>query len=66
MTSSTLLQQFQSTSALSGGNAAFIEDLYEIWLQDPSGVSSEWNAYFAALKGSPTRASALAATITTP
>src|SRR5690606_172321 len=33
----------------------FIEDLYEIWLQDPSGVSSEWNAYFAALKGSPTR-----------
>ncbi|HQV73153.1 MAG: 2-oxoglutarate dehydrogenase E1 component [Dokdonella sp.] len=55
MTSSTLLQQFQSTSALSGGNAAFIEDLYEIWLQDPSGVSSEWNACFAALKGSPDR-----------
>ncbi len=55
MTSSTLLQQFQSTSALSGGNAAFIEDLYEIWLQDPSGVSSEWNAYFGSLKASPGR-----------
>src|SRR5690606_26050649 len=40
------------TSALSGGNAAFIEDLYEIWMQDSSGVSSEWNACFAALKGS--------------
>ena len=55
MTSSTLLQQFQNTSALSGGNAGFIEDLYEIWLQDPSGVSSDWNAYFASLKGSATR-----------
>ncbi|HET9033985.1 MAG TPA: 2-oxoglutarate dehydrogenase E1 component [Dokdonella sp.] len=51
MTSSSLFQQFQTTSALSGGNAAFIEDLYEIWLQDPSGVSKEWNAYFGALKG---------------
>ena len=52
MTSSTLLQKFQTTSALSGGNAAFIEDLYEIWLQDPSGVASEWNDYFRGLKGS--------------
>ena len=54
MTSSTLLQKFQTTSALSGGNAAFIEDLYEIWLQDPSGVASEWNDYFRNLKGSAT------------
>ena len=51
MTSSTLLQQFQTSSALSGGNAAFIEDLYEIWLQDPSGVSKEWSDYFGAIKG---------------
>ena len=55
MTSSTLLQQFQNTSALSGGNAGFIEGLYEIWLQDPSGVSSDWNAYFGSLKGSAIR-----------
>ena len=51
MTSPTLLQQFQTTSALSGGNAAFIEDLYEIWLGDPSGVSRAWNDYFSSLKG---------------
>ena len=51
MTSSTLLQQFQTTSALSGGNAAFIEELYEVWLQDPSGVSKEWSDYFSAIKG---------------
>ena len=51
MTSSTLLQQFQTTSALSGGNASFIEDLYEGWLRDPSAVSAEWREYFSAIKG---------------
>ena len=51
VTSSTLLEQFQTTSALSGGNAAFIEELYELWLQDPAGVAPTWNAYFASLKG---------------
>ena len=51
MTSSTLLQQFQATSALSGGNAAFIEALYETWLADPAGVAPAWNDYFKSLKG---------------
>lgn len=51
MTSSNLLQQFQSTAALSAGNAAFIEDLYETWLSDPTAVSAEWNQYFEGVKG---------------
>src|SRR5690606_8623686 len=54
VTSLTLLQEFQATSALSGGNAAYIEDLYETWLQDPSAVASAWNDYFRSLKGSAT------------
>jgi 2-oxoglutarate dehydrogenase E1 component len=41
-----------ATSALSGGNAGFIEDLYEQFLTDPSSVDPAWAAYFNGLKGS--------------
>ena len=47
---SSLLQQFKSTSALSGGNAAFIEDLYGIWLNDPADVPAQWRAYFEGIR----------------
>jgi len=43
------LQQFQATSALAGGNAAFLEAMYETWLSDPSAVPAEWSAYFAGI-----------------
>ncbi|HOV58054.1 MAG TPA: 2-oxoglutarate dehydrogenase E1 component [Rhodanobacteraceae bacterium] len=49
--SANLLQQFRETSQLSGGNAAFIEDLYEAWLRDPTAVGAQWHAYFDAFKG---------------
>ncbi len=51
MTSSNLLELFKSTSALSGGNAAFIEDLYESWLADASSVSATWRTFFEGIKG---------------
>jgi 2-oxoglutarate dehydrogenase E1 component len=38
-----------AASALSGGNAGFIEDLYEQFLRDPSGVDPSWAAYFSRL-----------------
>jgi 2-oxoglutarate dehydrogenase E1 component len=38
-----------ATTALSGGNAAFIEELYEQFLKDPKGVEPAWAAYFARL-----------------
>ncbi|MET0226705.1 MAG: 2-oxoglutarate dehydrogenase E1 component [Dokdonella sp.] len=47
----SLLQQFQASSPISGGNAAFIEDLYEQYLADPAAVASDWRSYFDALKG---------------
>jgi len=47
----SIFQQFASTSALSGGNAAFIEDLYEDWLRDPATVAPAWRQYFDGLKG---------------
>jgi 2-oxoglutarate dehydrogenase E1 component len=40
-----------ATTALSGGNAGFIEDLYEQFLQDPSGVDPAWREYFKGLQG---------------
>jgi len=41
-----------ATTALSGGNAGFIEDLYEQFLKDPAGVDPTWAAYFKGLRGS--------------
>ncbi len=43
-----------AASALSGGNAAFIEDLYESFLKDPTAVDARWAAYFGGLKGGST------------
>jgi len=40
-----------ATTALSGGNADFIEALYEQFLRDPNGVDPAWAAYFRGLKG---------------
>jgi 2-oxoglutarate dehydrogenase E1 component len=43
-----------ATTALSGANADFIEDLYEQFLRDPNGVDPVWAAYFRGLKGAAT------------
>ncbi|OIR14644.1 2-oxoglutarate dehydrogenase E1 component [mine drainage metagenome] len=44
------LQMMQSTSLLSGGNNAFVEGLYEDYLQDATSVPAEWRAYFDKLQ----------------
>jgi len=51
--SQSLADQF-ATTALSGGNAGFIEDLYEQFLRDPNGVDATWREYFGRLKGGAT------------
>ena len=38
-----------STSMLYGGNAAFVEDLYERFLADPNAVEPAWREYFSRL-----------------
>jgi 2-oxoglutarate dehydrogenase E1 component len=43
-----------ATTALSGGNAGFIEDLYEKFLKDPAAVGPAWAEYFSGLRGSST------------
>ncbi|MEO7478942.1 MAG: 2-oxoglutarate dehydrogenase E1 component [Lysobacteraceae bacterium] len=47
----SLIKQFAATSQNSGGNAAYIEDLYEHYLADPTSVGADWKNYFDALKG---------------
>jgi 2-oxoglutarate dehydrogenase E1 component len=39
-----------ATTALYGGNASFIEDLYEQFLRDPNGIDPTWAAYFRGLQ----------------
>ena len=46
------IQMMSSTSLLSGGNNAFVEGLYEDYLQDALSVPAEWRAYFDKLQAS--------------
>jgi len=43
------LEQKYRTSHLSGLNAAFVEDLYEAWLDDPDSVPAHWREPFSQL-----------------
>jgi 2-oxoglutarate dehydrogenase E1 component len=43
---------FALTSFLYGGNAAYIEDLYERYQSDPAIVGDEWRTFFQSLKES--------------
>jgi 2-oxoglutarate dehydrogenase E1 component len=45
----SIMQQFLRSSHLSGGNAAYIEDLYETYLHDPNGVPEQWRSFFDSL-----------------
>ncbi|NKI34146.1 2-oxoglutarate dehydrogenase E1 component [Wenzhouxiangella sp. XN79A] len=45
------LEQKYRTSHLSGLNAAFVEDLYEAWLDDPDSVPAHWREPFSQLLG---------------
>ncbi|MGA2189070.1 MAG: 2-oxoglutarate dehydrogenase E1 component [Steroidobacteraceae bacterium] len=51
--SQSLADQLAAT-ALSGGNAGFIEDLYETFLKDPAAVAPAWAEYFRGLRGGAT------------
>ncbi|EED35998.1 oxoglutarate dehydrogenase (succinyl-transferring), E1 component [Luminiphilus syltensis NOR5-1B] len=53
-----MLEQW-STSHISGGNAAYVEQLYETYLTDPNGIPPEWRDYFDKLPQVETKAHAL-------
>jgi len=41
-----MMTQLSGTSHLFGGNAPFVEELYENYLDNPASVTDEWRAYF--------------------
>ncbi len=43
------LQEWKSSSYLSGGSAAYVEGLYESFLREPQSVSEEWRDFFTQL-----------------
>ena len=48
-----MMKQFQSNSYLFGGNAPYVEELYENYLDNPASVSDKWREYFDALQHVP-------------
>ena len=51
------MKQFLDNSYLFGGNAPFIEDLYEKYLVNPQSVPEEWREYFDRMQVLPGRPS---------
>ncbi len=43
------MQSYWDSSHIAGGNAAYVEALYEQFLHNPEAVSEEWQRYFVAL-----------------
>lgn len=46
MTDESTMHALWSTSLLDGGNADYLEELYETWLRDPNAVDESWRQYF--------------------
>ncbi len=40
------MEQLWSTAHISGGNAAYVEELYDTYLHDPNNIPEEWREYF--------------------
>lgn len=45
----SVMQRMWESAHLSGGNASYVEELYELYLHDPNAVPEEWRSYFQKL-----------------
>ena len=48
-----MMQQYRASSHLFGGNAPYVEEMYEAYLDNPGSVTDHWRAYFDALQNVP-------------
>src|SRR3954471_24232591 len=48
-----MMEQYRSNSYLFGGNAPYVEELYEAYLDNPGSVPDSWRSYFDALQHVP-------------
>ena len=51
--SKTVYQTYQDNTYLFGGNAPYVEEMYENYLTNPASVPDSWRAYFDALQHVP-------------
>ena len=49
-----MIKEFGGSSYLFGTNAAFVEELYDAYLDDPDSISADWKQYFDDLQGAST------------
>jgi hypothetical protein len=50
---SEMMHEYRSNSYLFGGNAPYVEEMYEAYLDNPGSVPDNWRAYFDALQNVP-------------
>jgi 2-oxoglutarate dehydrogenase E1 component len=43
------MEELWRSGHISGGNASYVEELYEAYLQDPASVADQWRSYFDTL-----------------
>lgn len=43
------MEELWRSGHISGGNASYVEDLYEKYLEDPSAIPDQWRSYFQTL-----------------
>ncbi|TDK65525.1 2-oxoglutarate dehydrogenase E1 component [Sapientia aquatica] len=48
-----MMQEFNANSYLFGGNAPYVEELYEAYLNNPGSVPENWRSYFDAVQNVP-------------
>ena len=48
-----MMESYQGTSYLFGGNAPYVEELYESYLNDPGSVPDNWRQYFDGVQNLP-------------
>ena len=48
-----MMQEFRANSYLFGGNAPYVEEMYENYLANPGSVPDNWREYFDALQNVP-------------
>ena len=47
-------QEYTTSSCLSAGNAPYIEEMYEAYLNNPTSVPDNWRAWFNVIQHVPT------------
>ncbi len=48
-----MMQEYKANSYLFGGNAPYVEEMYEAYLDNPGSVPENWRSYFDALQNVP-------------